>query len=214
MQVNLFENQCNRSNIGHELNYVSKSEFNSEILKEINDLKGKIKTIKDLTSHINSKFGCDFEDYQINYSVEKLLKENFGTTDEDAFNFIQLAKTDVEKNGGFFEVEASEDNRLIKVLYISGVMLKYAKKFLDVVIVGSTYKRNRFNPPLVNIVGINNLGFTIFFAFSFKLFFPFQELLIVVGISKKIWYVICQISLKKTKNFIKKPFLFLLSQMK
>ena len=45
-------------------------------------------------------------------------------------------------------------------------MLKYAKKFLDVVIVGSTYKRNRFNPPLVNIVGINNLGFTIFFAFA------------------------------------------------
>ena len=45
-------------------------------------------------------------------------------------------------------------------------MLIYSRYFLDVVIIDSTYKRNRFNLPLVNIIGINNSGQNILLAFS------------------------------------------------
>ena len=45
-------------------------------------------------------------------------------------------------------------------------MVKYSEKFLDVVLVDSTYKRNRFNLPLVNIIGINNYGRNILLGFG------------------------------------------------
>ena len=45
-------------------------------------------------------------------------------------------------------------------------MQTYSQFFLDVVLVDSTYKRNRFNLPLVNVVGINNYGKTIMLAFG------------------------------------------------
>ena len=45
-------------------------------------------------------------------------------------------------------------------------MVNYSKKFLDMVIVDATYKRNRFNMPLVNVVGVNNYGRTILLAFA------------------------------------------------
>ena len=45
-------------------------------------------------------------------------------------------------------------------------MLLYSKFFLDIVIVDATYWRNRFNLPLVNIIGINNYGRNIMLTFS------------------------------------------------
>ena len=45
-------------------------------------------------------------------------------------------------------------------------MLNYANKFLDIVIVDATYKRNRFNMPLINIIGVNNYGRTILLGFG------------------------------------------------
>ena len=45
-------------------------------------------------------------------------------------------------------------------------MLLYAKYFLDIIIVDSTYRRNRFNLILVNVLGINNYGKNICLAFS------------------------------------------------
>jgi len=39
--------------------------------------------------------------------------------------------------------------------------------FLDIVIIDTTYKRNRFNLPLVSVIGINNLEQNILLAFGF-----------------------------------------------
>ena len=45
-------------------------------------------------------------------------------------------------------------------------MLTYAEYFLDIVIVDTTYKRNRFNLQLINVIGINNNGSSIMLAFG------------------------------------------------
>ena len=45
-------------------------------------------------------------------------------------------------------------------------MLKLTKSFLDIAIVNATYRRNRFNLPLVDICSINNFGRTIILGFA------------------------------------------------
>jgi len=45
-------------------------------------------------------------------------------------------------------------------------MNKYAEFFSDFVLVDTTYKRNRFNLPLVNLVGVDNFGKTIVLGFG------------------------------------------------
>jgi len=45
-------------------------------------------------------------------------------------------------------------------------MLQHSQNFLDMVLIDATYRRNRFNLPLVNICGIDNYGRTIMLSFS------------------------------------------------
>jgi len=61
-------------------------------------------------------------------------------------------------NGGYFKFEVNNKNEFDKCIFMSKTMLIYAQHFLDIVIVDSTYKRNRFNLPLINVIGINNFG--------------------------------------------------------
>jgi len=125
-----------------------------------------MKTMKDLTDHINRKFDTSFEDYQISYRVDKFLRATFGTADEDAYYFVNLAQENVSQDGGLFKMEVNAENQLIRALFVSNVMYQYSQIFLDVVVVDATYKRNRFNLPLVNIIGINNAGSNILLAFA------------------------------------------------
>ena len=114
---------------------------------------------------INKQFDTNFEEPQIKYRVNKLLQMTCGKTEEDAYLFVQLA-LEQEKNGAKFWVELDEEQRLKRCLFISPEMLSYAQYFLDIVIVDSTYKRNRFNMVLVNILGINNYGKNVMLAFG------------------------------------------------
>jgi len=95
-----------------------------------------------------------------------LLEQNFGKPNEDADSFIKIIETDINTNGGFYDILLDKDNRLQKVLYISKQMLEYSEMFLDIIFVDSTYRRNRFNMPLFNVCGINNFGKTIMLAFA------------------------------------------------
>ena len=125
-----------------------------------------MKTMKSLAKYINEKFKVNFPTYRIQYRVDKLLKENFGQPDEDAYKFTKLCEDDASKNGGYFKYEENEVNIFESAIYVSETMLTYAEEFLDVVIVDSTYKRNRFNLPIVNVIGINNYGQNILLAFA------------------------------------------------
>lgn len=53
-----------------------------------------------------------------------------------------------------------------RVVFVSNFMLNYSQFFLDIVLIDSTYRRNRFNMPLVNVIGVNNYGKNILLAFG------------------------------------------------
>jgi len=152
--------------IGHKLDYEGEDLFTPEIDNEIDLLKGRVNTVMDLTSIINLKFKKQFEWYIIHYRMQKIMRETYGKPHEDAYKFVSLANQDVKENGGYFKVELGVENRFEKAIYLSKTMLDYSDKFLDLVLVDATYKRNRFNLPLVSLIGVNNYGKNILLAFA------------------------------------------------
>ena len=151
--------------LDHELNFQRKDVFTEKVLKEINLLKGKTKTMNALTNIVNKKFNTEFSVLQIKYQVNKILLETFGCADEDAYRFVQIA-TEKTKEEGYFCTKLDQGQKLLHGIYLSKAMLLYSNYFLDLVIVDSTYKRNRFNLPLVNVIGVNNFGHNIILAFG------------------------------------------------
>ena len=157
-----FKNEHN-----HEIKEKRIDQFTHEIIKEIDSNKGRMKTIADIKDYINEKFNSNFSYVQIQYQVKKLIEENFGRPEDDATLLIEEFEKD-KKNGGKYEADYTPlpEKRLRRVLYVSSTMLNYVNKFLDIVIVDATYKRNRFNMPLINIIGVNNYGRTILLGFG------------------------------------------------
>ena len=90
------------------------------------------------------------------------MNENFGKAFQDTDEFFKEIQKDVKLNRGFYSVDLDKDNKLQKVLYLSSQMLEYASLFLDIVSVDATYRRNRFNMPLVNVCDIDNFGSSIY----------------------------------------------------
>ena len=84
----------------------------------------------------------------------------------DALNFIQLCEDRKKKNKAFFECQLDQDRRFNASIFASSQMITLAQYFTDFVLVDSTYKRNRFNMPLVNVVGVDNFGRTVMLAFG------------------------------------------------
>ena len=141
--------------------------FTKETDAEIDLLKGRTKTVKDLTQIINEKFRTEFDVEQVRYKVQKLMKTNFGIPSEDAMDFAKPAEEKIKTNGGSYIVEKTqlnnastsiklrEDNSnshqgycavmvnledtLTKVIYVSKMMSIYSQKFLDTVVVNSRY---------------------------------------------------------------------------
>ena len=148
--------------LDHQLTCKDKSLFNKQIDQEMFLLMGKTKTIQLLMEIINKKFATKFNLEQIKYRVLKLLNSN-RHPDNDAYDFVEIAKN---CPNSFFSYELDEENRFQKSLFLSDVMLIYSSKFLDIVIIDSTYKRNRFNLILVNIIGIDNYGRNIMLGFG------------------------------------------------
>lgn len=115
---------------------------------------------------INEKFDTTFSLDQIKYRVSKLLEETKGKAHEDAHDFVKLCQLDAHINGSYFEYEANSQGEFDKCVYLSKTMLTFAQYFLDIIIVDSTYRRNRFNLILVNVIGINNYGQSVILAFG------------------------------------------------
>ena len=148
------------------MDFVARNTFTIEIIQEIDKVKGRFKTYEDIREYVNEKYQTSFDYNQIVYQVNKLLRKNFGIPTEDANLFITELEKDVKSNGGFYEIELSDCNKLQKVVYVSSTMLLYAQSFLDIILVDATYCRNRFNLPLVNLCGISNYGKTIMLGFA------------------------------------------------
>jgi len=93
----------------------------------------------------NERFKTNFEVHGIKYRVNKLQNERLGHAEDDAYKFVKLAEEGVKLSGAFFRTELDKDREFQMALYCSKTMLIYSKYFLDIVIIYSTYKRNRFN---------------------------------------------------------------------
>jgi len=150
----------------HELNYEKTSFFTSQIDDEIDLLKGRMKTYKDITEAINIKFDSNFKIDRIKYRVAKLTEETKGKAHQDAYDFIKMASDNVKNYGGYFAFDLKRNILFERCVYLSKTMLTYAEYFLDVILVDSTYRRNRFNLVLVNVLGVNNNGKSIMLAFA------------------------------------------------
>jgi len=119
----------------HELVFDQKNIFTSEIIREIDSLKGSAKSLAELHRHINIKFQTTFNYYQILYQVNKLFEKNYGKADQDAHLLLDVVDKEIKNEGGFFEATFGEDKSLTKFVYLSKTMLCYAEKFLDMIIV-------------------------------------------------------------------------------
>jgi len=139
--------------------------FTKEIISDIDLLKGQVKTYRKLTETINKKHKTEFSITQIIYQVDKLMKGTFGKAQDDAYLFIKLAEKETAEEG-YFNYKVDRSSHFEKAIYLSKAMLLYSNYFLDIVIVDATYKRNRFNLPLINVIGINNYGQNIMLAFG------------------------------------------------
>lgn len=115
---------------------------------------------------INEKHGTTFSVSQIQYRIMKISEETKGKAHLDAYEFVKLAEEDVKKNDGYFCYMKKSNNEFDKCLYISSTMLTYSDYFLDIILIDSTYRRNRFNLVLVNILGVNNYGRNIMMGFG------------------------------------------------
>jgi len=150
----------------HTLNYVMRVKFTPEMISDIDYFKGRVKTMTELQLYLNKKYNTYFKYSAVVNQVYKLMDLNFGNASKDAASFVEEVRKDILLRGGTYRMEEdSKTKELKKILYVSGVMLSYKDKFLDIIIVDSTYKRNRFNMPVVNVIGVNNFGRNILLAF-------------------------------------------------
>lgn len=129
-------------------------------------IKGKVKKVQSIKEIINKKFNTNFDFLQIRYRINKLLALSYGEADSDALRFVELCQKKKDEGQAFFEYQICQNNKFKSAIYVSNVMQTYAEFFCDFVLVDTTYRRNRFNLPLVNVVGVNNLGKTIMLAFG------------------------------------------------
>ena len=77
-----------------------------------------------------------------------------------------MTQKEVREKGGYFAIKNDSNDKFQQTLYISNWMIKLSEYFLDIVIIDTMYKRNRFNLPLVNIIGIDNSGHNILLVFG------------------------------------------------
>jgi len=93
------------------------------------------------------------------------MKNAFGNAQEDAYLFVKLVQGK-SKEDAYFNFKVDKESKFTSAIYLSKTMLLYSQYFLDLVIVDATYKRNRFNLPLINVIGVNNFGKNIMLAFG------------------------------------------------
>ena len=96
---------------------------------------------------INKEYNKNFHYTTIYHQIQKMKDAEFGKKSED-------------------KVEKNDKMKLVSFCFMSKRMIKFSRKFSDVIIIDATHKTNRFNMPLLDIAVVNNFGrtITVFFA--------------------------------------------------
>ena len=126
----------------------------------IEDLKflGKKRRIIEVAKFLESKYKKNLNYEKIRY----LYRQNnplFGP--KDCQKFVAY----VSEQGAFVEYEQNtEDKSLTKLLFVTNVMYKNYKRYGNIVLIGATYKTNKYQIPLLVISRITEQGRNTIFA--------------------------------------------------
>lgn len=94
---------------------------------------------------------------------QKLIKRSL-----EGMSLIQALLFQLENNRDFiYYHHVDEENRLDRLLWIYRDMLKLLKLNSEILIMDITFKTNRFQMKLFNIVGVTLLNTTFYLAFVF-----------------------------------------------
>jgi len=120
----------------------------------------------DLVEYINKKFTTNYSQRQMSNKISYIQSQKYGISTNDAERLLKKLILLKEQGGGEVRYEKDRENRLSKLFFCSQKMIILYKSFYDVIFVDTTFQKNRFNMPILCIVGFNNYGHNILLGFG------------------------------------------------
>ena len=90
----------------------------------------------------------------------------FGKPTEDAQRLLEKLLILEHRDMGTVKFQKNSSMKLRTLLWISKRMKNLFNVFYDIVVIDSTFKKNRFNMHIIDFVGVNNNGHNILFGFA------------------------------------------------
>ena len=143
------------------------NKMSTPIKTTIKDLAGKLKTTKELTEYVNKQHNIKANYHQIYYQENKSYAEEYGNFKDDAKMLLEVCEEDLHLHLGKYKHCLNTDNQLVNFIYSSKEMEEVYRRFNDLLIIDTTFKKNRFNMPMINFVNIDEYGFSKVVAFGF-----------------------------------------------
>ena len=97
----------------------------------------------------------------------KIFRDCFCKPTQDAQRLVSKLLVLHEIQGGYLEFERGNQDRLEELCFISNRMELIFKHFNGILIVDKTFKKNRFNMPILDFVGVAISGHNVIFSFAF-----------------------------------------------
>ena len=122
----------------------------------------KITPITHIKTFLENKYKKRLSYSMVFYEFKKLYP-NFGADDVNIF--IKSLKY----KRFYFKYEANKDGSLNKIIFLNNDMKKNYKYYGNdkILILDSTYKKNTYDFPLCNLIGLDHNGHNILFAQAF-----------------------------------------------
>ena len=80
---------------------------------------------------------------------------------------IHALAQQLQDDGFSSKIEVDDDNRVTAILFAHPASLEYLKAYPDIMVLDCTYKTNKFNMPLLDIIGIDARGRSFCIGFAF-----------------------------------------------
>ena len=144
---------------------LEKKQYDS-IRDYIQEYNSKVKSLGELKSLVNNKFGNEYNNNQISYFKGKwqgdaINIDKEANSETECANLVRMLKKNSSNDGDFFELEydANEKNYLSFLFYSTGRMKEtFLKTSGDLVFINKRFSQNRFKRPLLMFFTVSNTG--------------------------------------------------------
>lgn len=141
--------------------------IDSKVKTQISSLSSRVKSKTDLKEIINENCNSKLSYHQVYYQSQKVKDETYGKPSDDAKHLLlHLIENQHLKTHKFAFEKDTNSGELLKLIFVSKDMFQKYQIYHDVILIDSTLQKNKFNMPLISILGINEEGKTIIFGFS------------------------------------------------